>query len=111
MSIAANLNAMSLAELKELKARVERAITEFDERRRNEAMLALAETARSRGFTLAELLGETPAALKRPRAPAVAKFADPNDATRTWSGRGLKPRWFREALAAGLTPEAMLIGS
>lgn len=38
-------------------------------------------------------------------APAV-KYRD--DAGNTWSGRGKRPTWFREALAAGKTAEQLL---
>jgi DNA-binding protein H-NS len=37
----------------------------------------------------------------------VPKYADPSDKTRTWTGKGRKPKWFDEALAAGVTPEQM----
>lgn len=109
MSITADLNTMPLAELKALKGRIDRAISEFDDRRRQAAMLALAETARSHGFTLVDLLGEASTAVKQPRAPAVAKYADPKDPSRTWSGRGKRPRWFRAALDAGISDDAMRI--
>jgi DNA-binding protein H-NS len=37
----------------------------------------------------------------------AAKYRD--DKGNTWAGRGLKPRWFKDALAEGKTVESMLI--
>ena len=108
MSNTAELNEMSLPELKSLKGRIDRAIAEFDDRRRQAAMLALAKAARSHGFTLADLLGEA-VTVKQPRAAAVAKYADPKDPSRTWSGRGKRPLWFRAAMEAGISDDAMRI--
>ena len=37
------------------------------------------------------------------------KYRDPANPANTWTGRGVKPRWFREALEAGTPIEAMEI--
>lgn len=96
-----NLDAMSLSELKDLQRNVARAIASFEDRKKKEALLALEEKARELGFSIAELTG---AKVTRTRAPASAKYANPANPSDTWSGRGRKPRWFSEALAAGKTP-------
>ncbi len=101
-----NLNSLSLKELKDLQSQVAKAVSSFEDRKKREAIAALEETARASGFTLAELTGT---ALTRKRSPAVAKYANPADATDTWSGRGRKPRWFVAALAAGKRPEDVAI--
>jgi DNA-binding protein H-NS len=62
--------------------------------------------ARELGYSLAELVGtET----KSSRAPAVAKYRHPENPALTWSGRGRKPQWFVEALAAGKTAGELAI--
>ncbi len=43
------------------------------------------------------------------RGKVAPKYRNPDNPTETWSGRGRKPRWFEEALARGLSAEAMLI--
>jgi len=58
------------------------------------------------GFSLAELTGAAPT---RKRVPATAKYANPANASDTWSGRGRKPRWFAEALTTGKRPEDMAL--
>jgi len=101
-----DLNAMSLKELKDLQGQVARAIGSYEDRKKKEALIELEEKAREMGFSLAELTG---AQIPRKRAPAGVRFANPANKADTWSGRGRKPRWFVEALAAGKSPEDMAV--
>lgn len=101
-----DLNSLSLKELKDLQSRVNKAVSGFEERKRKDALSQLEESARALGFTLSELTGT---AVPRKRSPAVPKFANPANASETWSGRGRKPRWFAAALKAGKKPEQMAI--
>lgn len=101
-----DLHEMSLKELKELQGQVAKAIASFEDRKKKAALAELEEKARELGFSLAELTG---ASAPRKRAPATARFANPANPADTWSGRGRKPRWFAEALAAGRKPEDLAI--
>lgn len=101
-----DLNAMSLQELKELHREVGKAVANYEDRKKKEALAALEEQARKLGFSIAELTG---AKVAKTRAPASAKYANPADPSDTWSGRGRKPRWFAEAIVAGASPESMAV--
>ena len=101
-----NLEKLSLPELKDLSRDVTKAITSFEERRKREAWLALEEKAREFGFSVSELAGTK---VTRTRAPATAKFKNPNNQDETWSGRGRQPKWFAEALASGLPEDKLRI--
>ena len=101
-----NLNNLSLKELKDLQSQVGKAVANFEDRRKKQAIAELDERARAMGFSLAELTG-TP--VTRKRSPAVAKYANPANRSDTWSGRGRKPRWFAAALVAGKSAESMSI--
>lgn len=101
-----NLNEMSLKELKDLQTQVTRAIGSFEDRKKKIALAELEEKAREMGFSLAELTGTS---VPRKRAPASAKYANPENAADTWSGRGRKPRWFDAALKSGKRPEDMAL--
>ncbi|MDO5621008.1 MAG: H-NS histone family protein [Paracoccus sp. (in: a-proteobacteria)] len=100
-----NLDNLSLSELRELRNRVERAITSFEQRKKREALAAAEEAARALGFNLAELTGGK---ISR-RSSAAPKYANPADTTQTWSGRGRQPVWVKEYLAAGKTLEDLAI--
>lgn len=99
-----NLEEMSLKDLKELHNQLTKAIGSFEDRKKKQALAELEEKARALGFSLAELTGVS---APRKRAPASAKYVNPDDSSETWSGRGRKPRWFAVALEAGKSPEDM----
>ena len=101
-----DLNGLSLKELKDLQSQVAKAIATYEERKKKEAISELEDRARAMGFSLAELMG-TP--VGRKRAPASAKYANPDNRSETWSGRGRKPRWFEAALAAGKSADELAI--
>jgi DNA-binding protein H-NS len=101
-----NLDALSLKELRDLRSRIDKAISTFVIRKKQEAISALEEQARAFGFTLPELLAEAPA---RKRKPAAAKYANPANKSETWTGRGRKPRWVEAALKSGKRLEDLLI--
>ena len=96
---------MSLKEMRDLRVKLERAINSYEDRKRREALAAVEEAARQHGFNLAELTGA-----KTRRAGTVApKYANPDDPTVTWTGRGRKPRWITEYLAKGKSLEDLAI--
>lgn len=101
-----DLHELSLKELKDLQSQVGKAIANFEDRRKREALVELEEMARSKGFSLSELTSVAP---MRKRTPSTAKYANPANKADTWSGRGRKPRWFSEALAKGKKPDDMSI--
>lgn len=105
-----DLNSLSLKELKDLNVNVQKAIANFEERKRREAMAALEATARENGFSLSELMGDGlfSSVRKKTRAPAEAKYKNPKG-SETWSGRGRKPQWFEAALKGGKTPDDLRI--
>jgi len=101
-----DLNDLSLKELKQLQRDVEKAIGSYEDRQKAEARAELEVKAKEMGFTLAELMGIEG---KKTRVPKAAKYAHPENPSLTWSGRGRKPQWFTDALAAGKTPEDLSV--
>lgn len=103
-----NLNDMSLDELKKLQTQINKAISSFEERRKQEVMAQLEAKAKEMGFTMAELLGKS-AVKGKSRSAAAPKYAHPENPSVTWSGRGRKPGWVVEALAAGKSLDDLAI--
>lgn len=93
-----DLDSLSLKDLRELRSRIDKAISTFDERRKREVVTKIEEIAREHGFALNDL-AETLASRKR--TPVAAKYVNPGDPEQTWTGRGRKPRWVSDALDAG----------
>lgn len=101
-----DLEALSLSELKKMQKDIAKAIATFEDRQKAAARAKVEALARDLGYSLAELVGtET----KSSRAPAPAKYRHPENLALTWSGRGRKPQWFVEALAAGKTATDLAI--
>ncbi|MCJ7874720.1 H-NS histone family protein [Phaeobacter sp. J2-8] len=101
-----DLEALSLSELKKMQKDVARAISTFEDRQKAEARAKVEALARDLGYSLAELVNTE---AKTARAPAAAKYRHPENPALTWSGRGRKPQWFVEALAAGKTASDLAI--
>jgi DNA-binding protein H-NS len=47
---------------------------------------------------------------RRPYPPVLRKFANPDEPSQVWAGRGQQPRWVTEKLASGLALEDLSIG-
>ncbi|KAB7628411.1 H-NS family nucleoid-associated regulatory protein [Alkalilimnicola sp. S0819] len=93
-----DLSKYSLEELRELQKDLER---ELRARRKEEARRAqkeLKEVAEKYGFSLSDLVGASPA---RTTAKGKPRFRHPDDASKTWSGRGRKPFWIKDWEASG----------
>jgi DNA-binding protein H-NS len=93
------LDTMSLSELQKLKKYVERAINSYEARRLAEARKALEAKAAELGMSLAEIMGGKPS--KAAKAAVAAKYAHPENASMTWSGRGRAPKWIADLEAKG----------
>ena len=97
---------MSLAELRDLKKSVAKAISIFEVRQKAEAREKVEMLAKDLGFTLAELAElEEP---KRKRAPSTKIYRHPENPALTWSGRGRKPGWFAAHVDGGKDPDELL---
>ena len=102
------LEGMSREGLIDLKARIDIQLEKLEAQRKADALEAARKAAEEFGFSLEELSGVRKQG-KGTLVKGMPKYAHPNDATKTWTGKGRKPKWFDEALAAGITPEQMEI--
>ena len=101
-----DLSALSLQELKQLEKNVAKAIINFEDRRKAEARAKVDELARELGFSFEELAEAAPT---RKRTASEPKYRHPENPEVTWSGRGRKPAWITDGLAAGKSLEDFAI--
>jgi DNA-binding protein H-NS len=99
------LDKMSLAKLKELRARVDKVIADRESAERTQLRKKVEEMAAAAGLSLADLIGQAP---RKGRSVAV-KYRNPKDASQTWTGRGRPPRWFADAMKKGAKKESFLV--
>lgn len=109
-----DLKSLNRKELEKLGADVKKALIAAKARDRREALKAAEKAAAEFGFSLTDLAkekssGTSPKPKKRKGKPAKARFANPNDPSQTWSGKGRPPFWYKNAVDAGTSPAAMEI--
>ncbi|MEH6646125.1 H-NS histone family protein [Sulfitobacter sp.] len=105
-----DLKSMSRKELEKLLADVKKALQTAQARDRRDARKAAERAAAEFGFSLNELSEDMPVKEKKPKVPKKAakpskpKYADPSDPSRTWTGKGRQPNWFRASVEKGIAP-------
>ena len=100
-----DLRPLSLTELKALKARVEKAIERHDKKQKGKALALVKAKAKELGFSLDELTGGAKAQKVAAKKPTKAAYRHPDDASKTWAGRGARPLWLKDALNSGKSLE------
>ena len=100
-----DLAKMTSAELKTLQGEVSEALEKRLHQDRVDAKAAAEKAAGEFGFSLSVLVEKQ----KAEKPKAASKYKNPNDPRQTWSGRGRKPGWLIEALAAGVNLESLEI--
>ncbi len=109
-----DLKSMSRKELEKLQADIEKALRKLAEKEKKAALAAAEKAAAAHGFSLAEITGEAPMRKKRQaksgaKTVSAPKYKNPADPDQTWTGKGRQPEWFKAALKAGTSPDAMEI--
>lgn len=109
--MAIDLKSMTKKELEKLAQNVERQLERLKKQDLKKARDAAEKAAAAHGFQLSDILGGAAPAAKtrkaKPKAAGVAKYANPADSNQTWTGKGRQPQWFKDAVAAGKSPESM----
>ncbi|WP_223426893.1 H-NS histone family protein [Tateyamaria pelophila] len=85
-----DLKNMDLKELKKLQKDAAKAIENFEDRKRQEALAAAREAVGEFGFKLEELVTGSG---KKPKTKSVPKYAHPENSAKTWTGKGRRPAW------------------
>jgi len=89
------LEKMSLRDLRDLGKRVDQAIVSRQSRDRAELKEKMAAMAAEAGLSLDDVVGRRRGG--KTRGAQQVKYRHPDDPTLTWSGRGRKPRWLKQA--------------
>lgn len=110
-----DLKSMTRKELEKLLADIKKALKQAEGRERKMALAAAEKAVKAHGFSLAEIAGGSDNAkpvqktIKKPKKASPPKYANPEDQSQTWTGRGRKPNWFINALRDGKKPEDVAI--
>jgi len=107
-----DLSKLSIEELETLVKDAQAEITARREAERERVLSQMRELAASLGLTLEDVvrMERAKGAGKGAAAATVApKYRHPSDPNLTWSGRGKRPAWIAEALAAGKSLEDLAV--
>jgi DNA-binding protein H-NS len=96
---------MNLRELKELELKVQRARASVQDRSRADLRKKVEAMIADAGFKVSDIFGGRGGKGRT----VAAKYANPDDPSETWTGRGRKPRWLNAKLQEGAKIEKFLI--
>lgn len=97
-----DISRLTASELEALKRQIDREIEVKRQKEKDEALKEIRAIADKAGFSLDELVGSgSRRGGRRRTSAATVRYRDPKDASKTWAGRGRKPRWLEEALKEG----------
>ena len=105
-----NIDGLSLTDLNELLARVNRAIQGKKDEARQETLQKLKQLAVAEGFSLDELVGKGQSGRRQRSDKGIklkAKYVGPNG--ETYTGRGPTPKWLRTLERKGEKREKFLV--
>lgn len=108
--MAINLNEMGRKELMSLRTEVEKTLRNLHKKEKKDALAAAQKAAAGFGFSLEELTAKRGSGQPAAKGSSVApKYANPEDESQTWTGKGRQPNWFKSAISAGKKPEDLEI--
>jgi DNA-binding protein H-NS len=96
---AVNVDRMTLKEINDLEAKIAKAKSAARDKAKSDLKDKIDRLVDGSGFTIAELYGF--AARGRGRSKSAAKYANPDNKSETWTGRGRKPNWLVARLKKG----------
>lgn len=96
---AVNVDRMTLKEINDLEVKIAKAKSAARDKAKSDLKDKIDRLVDGSGFTIAELYGFT--ARGRGRSKSAAKYANPENKSETWTGRGRKPNWLVARLKKG----------
>jgi DNA-binding protein H-NS len=103
--MAKELDRMSLRELTELELKVKKARASVQDRSRSDVRKKVEQIIAEAGFKVSDIFGGRGGKGRT----VAAKYANPDNPSETWTGRGRKPRWLTAKLQEGGKIEKYLI--
>lgn len=111
-----DLKSMTRSELEKHLKDVKKALINAQTKDRREARKAAEKAAAEFGFSLEELSNDEKSKTKplkkikkTPAKKSAPQFANPNDKTQTWTGKGRQPNWYRHEIDKGTPRDSMKI--
>ena len=94
-----NVDRMTLKEINDLEAKIAKAKSAVRDKSKMDIKDKIDRLVDGSGFTIAELYGFN--VRGRGRSKSAAKYANPENKSETWTGRGRKPNWLVARMKKG----------
>ncbi|WP_298938378.1 H-NS histone family protein [uncultured Ruegeria sp.] len=104
-----DISGLSAAELKELAAKIEKRAVEVEKEALRAALTKMRAIADKLGVAFEDVIALHGGKGKKTATKTAPKYANPDDPSQTWTGRGRKPAWVKEALEAGKSIDDLAI--
>lgn len=104
-----DLKSMTKKELEKLARDVDKALDRLRKKELKKLRDEMEKLAAQHGVSVEDVMAGAVKAKKTPKVKSAPKYANPADKSKTWTGKGRQPEWFKEAIAAGKTPDSMAI--
>jgi DNA-binding protein H-NS len=108
-----DLKSMSRKELEKLASDVEKSLEKHRKKDLKRIRQEMEKLAAAHGVTVEDIIGSGATAKATPKKAvkpkSAPKYADPADKSKTWTGKGRQPEWFKSAISAGKIPESMAV--
>lgn len=102
-----DLSRLSQAELEAVIAQAKKQKVTLHRQQTGDTRKKVADYAKSLGYSLDELFGGR--GKGKARGKAAPKYRNPANPEQTWSGRGKRPNWFKQSLAAGRSEASLRV--
>jgi DNA-binding protein H-NS len=100
-----DLQSLSLEELKQLQKDIDAAIKSYEARKLAEARAKLEAMAAEMGVKLEDVAGSG----GKGKSKSIPKYRHPENPSLTWTGKGRRPQWFKEAMENGASEDDLKI--
>lgn len=100
--VPSDLEQRPVTDLERMRDGIDNTIRAKRDQKRREALAKIEAVAQEHGFSLHELIAKSKNA--RP-----ARYAHPEDPMLTWCGRGRRPKWMADLLAAGWSADDLRV--
>jgi DNA-binding protein H-NS len=108
--MAIDIKKLSQTQLNDLISRAERRKEEIASESLQKVRDRVLKLLADEGLSFEQVFGGRRPRGKTKGSKVKPKYRNPADTSQTWAGRGKRPRWFSDALAAGKKEKDLLIG-
>ncbi len=107
--MAVDISGLNAEQLRDLSRRIEKQIVTVEKEALRGALKEMRLVAEKLGVAFEDVIALHVAKAKRAEKKVTPKYANPDNPSQTWGGRGRRPAWVTAALEAGKSIDDLAI--